>query len=264
MKKYSFSKWIGEYADYGLDTSARAATPVMANQDYPLQPLNVEYIIKSLKKKTLGEKWSVPNDFFGELQWGENDGSVRLSFSNLGGLRAIVRKLTHDLQGDPIWICKHVIEVKHKFDEHPEKLEYAIEESLVKANEENIDAPNGNYSGLERLTINLASTLRRKTTQNIFMYEGIRVVTEGYKYIIHFGVTGMGVQSRGQKRVDQFSVQTEYSKKTGLIKIAGTELGDSIAQHRWIYSPSQFIEYFSPNQHEDVIDNAILVHFNCY
>jgi hypothetical protein len=74
----------------------------------------------------------------------------------------------------------------------------------------------------------------------------------------------MGVQSRGQKRVDQFSVQTEYSKKTGLIKIAGTELGDNIAQHRWIYSPSQFIEYFSPNQHGEVIDNAILVHFNCY
>lgn len=264
MRKYSFANWIAEYADYGLDTSANQPTPIMANQDYPLQPLNVEYIIKSLKKKSLGEKWSIPNDFFGELQWGENDGSVRLSFSSLGGLRAIIRKLTHDLQGDPVWICKDVIEVKHKFDEYPDKLSFKIEESLVKFNNENIEAPNGDYKDFERFVINLASVLRRKTTQKIFMYEGIRVVSEGHKYIIHFGVSGMGVQSRGQKRLDQFSVQAEYSNKTGLIKIAGTELGDDIAQHRWIYRPSQFIEYFSPFQSEEEICNAILTHFNCY
>jgi len=264
MRNYSFNTWVNEYADFGLDMSRRPKDPELVNQDYPLMPLNIEYVIKSLKGKSLGEKWSIPNDFFGELQWGEQDGSIRLSFSPLGGVRAVLRKLTHDLEGDPIWVCKKVIEVKHVFDEHPDKLTFKLQESLEKIDNQDIDAPHPDFDNLERLVLRLAGDLRRNTTQKIFMYEGIRVVKENYKYIIHFGVTGMGVQARGQKRVDQFAIQVEYSKKTGLIKIAGTDLGDSIAKHRWIYDPSEFIEYFSPYQKEEEINSSILAHFNCY
>lgn len=265
MSNYSFNTWINEYADFGLDMTKRPADfPEMKNQEDPLHPLNIEYVIKSLKGKSLGEKYTIPNDFFGELQWGEQDGAVRLTFSPLGGIRVVLRKLTHNFEGDPIWICKEVIMVKHLFDEHPDKLAFKIQESLTEMDYEGIDAPIADFKDLERLTIRLASDLRRKTTQKIFMYEGIRVVKENQKYIIHFGVTGMGVQAAGQKRLDQFAIQVEYSNKTGLIKIAGTELGDVINKHRWRYEPSEFVEYFSPAQKEEEINNSILSHFNCY
>lgn len=264
MTNYSFNTWVNEYADFGLDVTKRPKDPEMANQDYPLNPLNVEYVIKSLKGKSLGEKYSIPNDFFGELQWGDQDGAIRLGFSSGGGTVVMLKKLTHDLEGEPTWICKKVIEVKNLYDEHPDRLIFQIKESLTEIDQEGIDAPVPYYEKLERLVLRLASELRRNTTQKIFIYEGIRVVQENYKYIIHFGVTGMGVQRRGQKRLDQFAIHTEYSKKTGLIKITGTPLGDVLAQHRWIYDPSTFIEWFSPSQKEEEINKAILAHFNCY
>lgn len=263
MKHYGFNTWL-EFADFGLDMTKRPTTPDIANQNDPLHPINVEYIIKSLKGKVFGEKYSVPNDFFGELQWGQEDGAVRLSFSPLGGVRVVLRKLTHNLEGDPTWICKKVIEVKHFYDEHPDKLSFKIDETLAEIDYEGIEAPSSDFKDLERLSIRLAGHLRRNTTQKIFIYEGIRVVKENYNYIVHFGVTGMGVQAKGQKRVDKFMIQVEYSKKTGLIKINGNELGDAIDKHRWIYEPSEFIEHFSPAQKEEEITNAILAHFNCF
>lgn len=263
MKDYGFNTWL-EFADFGLDMSKKPTTHEMDNKDDPLDPINVEYVIKSLKGKMLGEKFIIPNDFFGELQWGDQDGAIRLSFSPLGGIRATLKKLTHNLEGDPIWICKKVIEVKHIFDEHPDKLTFKIAESINEIDNEDIDSPMPDYKRLERLVISIASELRRKTTQKIFIYEGIRVLKEDKRYIIHFGVTGMGVQARGQKRVDKFLIQCEYSQKTGLIKIVGEDLGDSIDKHRWIVDVSEFIEYFSPGQKEEEIIEAILTHFNCY
>ena len=182
----------------------------------------------------------------------------------MGGVRVVLRKLIHDLQGDPRWVCKKVIEVKNMYDQYPDKLIFQLQESLTHIDSEGLDAANGDYQNLERLVLRMASELRRKTTQKIFIYEGIRVLKQDHNYIIHFGVTGMGRQRQDQKRLDQFAVQVEYSKKTGLIKIAGNELGDQISKHRWIYDPSEFIEYFSPHQKEEDINQAILTHFNCY
>ncbi|NIQ16415.1 MAG: hypothetical protein GTO02_19085 [Candidatus Dadabacteria bacterium] len=260
MRNYSFK----EYADFGLGIDKRPTEPQPKNQDYPLQPLNIEYIINSLKNKMFGEKYAIPNNFFGELQWGYQDGAIRLSFGPYGGTRAVLRKLSHNLEGDPVWICKKVIEVKDFYDETPDKLTFKIDESLSEMDHEGIDAPNQGFKGLERLAIRLASHLRRHTTQKIFMYEGIRVVRENENYIIHFGVTGAGRQRRGQKRLDKFYVQTEYSNQTGVIKIAGTELGDKISQHRWILDPSEFVEYFVPGQPEDEINDAVLALLNCF
>ncbi len=260
----SFASWFNEYADFGLDFTQRPKEPEMKNRDKPLMPLNVEYVVKSLKTTILGEKYAIPNDHFGELQWGSDDGAIRMYFSNFGGNRVIIRKLIHDLAGDPQWICKKVIEVKNFYDDLPDKLVFQIRENLDKIDYEGLDTPLRDYKGLQRLVIEMASNLRRNTTQKIFMYEGIRVIQQDEKYIIHFGVTGMGVQRRGQKRLDQFAIHVEYHKDNGLIKLSGTPLGDKIDKHRWIYDPSNFIEWFSPAQKQDEILEAVLAHFNCY
>ncbi len=264
MKDYSFNTWLHEYADFGLDMSKRPSGADPEQGEKPIMPLSVEYVVNFLKRKQLGEKTIVPNDLFGEIQWGDQDGALLISFSPFRGNHATLRKLTHDLEGNPQWICKRVIEIKNLFDSHPDKLIFILQESLDKIDNEGIEAPSENFADMQDLVIQLASELRRKTTQKIFMYEGIRVVKENFKYIIHFGVTGMGVQRRGQKRLDQFAIHAEYDKKIGLIKITGTPLGDVISKHRWIYDPSAFIEWFSPYQSEDEINDAVLVNFNCY
>lgn len=265
MNNYSFTTWINEYADFGLDMSRRPkGMEPEEDDDKPLTPLNVEYVIKFLKRRALGEKYAIPNDFFGELQWGNVDGAVQLHFSNFGGNRVVLRKLIHDLEGDPKWVCKKVMEVKNGYDLHPDKLIFEIQQNLEKIDGEGIDSPSRDYKDLQKFVIAMANEIRRKNTQKIFMYEGIRVVKEHYKYLVHWGVTGMGLQRRGQKRLDQFAIHCEYNEKSGLIKITGTPLGDKIDKHRWIYDPSNFIEYFSPYQKEEEIIGAVLTHFNCY
>jgi hypothetical protein len=263
MRDYSFNYWLSEFADYGMDKTKEIKDKV-DDGDKPLMPLNIEYVVKYFKNKTLGNKPTTYNNFFGEVQWGHEAGAVKLSFNPFGGMRATLRKLTHDMQGEPVWICKKAVEVNNLYDDHPDNLTYKLEEMLIEMDQENIDGPIHDFQELERIVIQLASVLRRSTTQRIFIYEGIRRIEEKYKYLIHFGLSGLGLQARGQKRVDQFAVHVEYSQDTGLIKITGTPLGDKIDKHRWLYDTSTFVEYFSPTQNENEILSSVLVCFNTY
>jgi hypothetical protein len=264
MHDYKFKNWL-EYADFGLDiTKMPKKESPTEKYDTPIDRLNIGYVIKSLKDHKFGEKVSIVNDFFGELQWGRGDGALKLKFSPYGGVKASLSKLIHDQEGNPTWICKKVIEVNNLFDQHPDSLTFLLQDSLNEVDNEGLDAPSGSYDGFQRLVLNLASMLRRRTTQRIFIYEGIRMIKENEKYLIHFGITGYGRQRRGQKRLDQFAIHCTYDPKPGTILITGTELGDVIEKHRWIYDPSDFKEYFVPSQNEDEIIKAVLTMLNCY
>jgi hypothetical protein len=269
MMEKQFGKWLkkklNEYADFGFEQESQNDKKKGDPEgDLPLDPVNLNHITKLLTRKAYGVKFPIINNFFGEVQWGNSDGALQVKFSPLGGLNASIRKMIHTLKGEKVWICKKVVEIKHIFDEYPDKLHFALDEVLTETDNTGLDAPSADYKDLERLTVQLAATLRGKTTQRIFIYEGIRVLKEGERYIIHFGVTGMGRQRPGQKRLDQFAVDVGYNREDGIIKIAGNELGDKIDKYRWIYDPSNFIENFTPSQNIDEIKNAILVHFNCY
>lgn len=251
-----------EYANFGFDNPNQTNPEVNIN-DNPLHPVDLEYISKSLKYKMLGTK-STTDKFFEELQWGEGDGALRLTFTPLGGTRAVLQKLIHNLEGTPTWICKKVVEIKNIYDEKPDNLTFLLHDLLMEMDTGNLDAASSDYQGLEHLTLKLAGNLRSRTTQRIFMFEGIRQVKEHEEYIIQFGVTGYGRQRKDQKRLDQFDVFTRYKKDEGTIKICGNELGSSIANYEWQYDVSEFSEYFTPSQKEEDIINAILVSFNCY
>lgn len=268
MLEKQFNNWLkkkqlDEYARYGFELDSRNIKKDPEN-DNPIQSVNLEYISKLLAKKAYGVKFPVRNNFFGEVQWGTSDGALQVKFSPLGGLNASVRKLIHTTNGEPVWICKKVLEIRHTYDEHPDKLHYALDEILKETDNAGLDAPDTNYKNLERLAIQLAATLRIKTTQKIFIYEGIRVLAEDERYIIHFGVTGQGRQRAGQKRLDQMQIDVTYMKEDGIIRIAANEVGDKIDNYRWQIDPSNFLEYFSPHQSVDEICAAVLAHFNCY
>lgn len=266
-----FANWfeekrLTEYANFGFEDyrQKKKNSSSKPSDELPMQPLNVEYITNLLGKKSYGPKIPIVDNYFGEVQWGISDGALQAKFSPLAGLNVSIRKMIHNLKGERVWICKKVVEIKNNYDEHPDKLHFLLDEVLKETDMMGLDMPDSNYKGLEKLIVQMAATLRRKTTQDIFMYEGIRVLEDDYKYLIHFGVTGEGRQRRGQKRLDQYAIHVTYNKDEGLIKITGTELGDKIDKYRWKYDPSTFIEYFSPYQKAEEIMDAILVHFNCY
>src|SRR5690348_15621866 len=97
--KYSFHDWykIKEWADFGFETEKDTSVPDRGTK--PLDPLDIEYVSKFLKRRKLGIKES-KTCYFGELQWGEGTGAVKLEFSPLGGLRTRILKQIPDLKGE--------------------------------------------------------------------------------------------------------------------------------------------------------------------
>jgi hypothetical protein len=257
----SFKKFL-EWADFGFSNKPTITHSIL--HDKPIKRVNIEYVINDLKRTKIGIKEAVAESFFGEVQWGQEPGALKVSFGPYGGLRSVIRKLCVDLQGNPRWICKDVIEVKNLYDLKWDSLIQELYEKLNEIDKQGIDAPNNQWNGLEKLVLRLTDYLKRHSTERPLMYEGIRRMIKNEHYIVHFGCAGMGVQRQDQKRLDQFQIDVTYDKKIGCIKVVGQEVGDTLSKHRWITDPSEYLEYFMPEQDEKEILNSVLAHFNSY
>lgn len=266
MNKYSFKDWLSnklyEYADFGFDLQNKDV-PKNLEDENPEVRLNIEYVCDQLSRTNLGIKEAL-DTYFGEVQWGNNIGAVKVVFGPYGGLRAAIKKLCVDLKGEEKWVCKKVVEVKEKYDRNADSLIQNILKIAEIVDRQQIDAPDANFKQLENLVLHMASVLRRTNKQKILIYEGIKKIKENEHYIIHFGCTGMGVQRQDQKRLDQFQVVVRYFPQEGYISVNGQELGDKIKSHKWIVEPAEFTEFYMPHQPKDEIIETILIHLNSY
>lgn len=263
MMDISFKKWLAEYADFGLDMGQKRQRIIRADDEKPIYPVDLEYVTKDLLTQKLGTKKS-KDVYFGEVQWGDGPGSLKVTFGPFRGLNAIIRKQCTDLKGETRWICKKVLEVGNYYDKKADTLSFKILELLKEVDTTNIETPTNAYEGMERLVLQLASDLRRYTTQTVLQYEGIRRLVENKHYIIHFSCTGMGVQRQGQRRLDQLQIEAKYEQDAGYIKIAINEVGDKIKAHKWQIDPSQFCEYYMPTQPQDEITGTMVSLLNSY
>lgn len=261
MQNDSFKHWLNknfkEWADFGFDKQ-KSWVPPKDLRDTPIPPHKINYIIESLRKVKLGIKEAKKWDFNSSAKWGEGNGAISVDIAPFGSLSASIRKQTNDMRGVPTPICKKVIQIWDYED--PDKVIQQIYETLIEVDKENTPSPIREYQNLEKLAILITNKINRFAKTNILMFEGIRIVEPTRNYIIHYGVTGMGRQKRGQKRVDQIQIQLKYEADRGLIKIVGNEIGDHIGKHSWQFDPSEFNEYFSPAQDKEEIADAILNH----
>lgn len=255
MLNYSFNHWLSlkEWANFGFDQlgAIKNRKGLVPEGDLPLQPLKLEYITDRLKNFAVGFT-EADVSFINEITWGQEPGAVKLIFSPLGGLRATIKRKCHDLCGESRWICKKIIEIRHIYDEHPDKLVHNITNVIKELSGQQLDSPSREYKGLERLALKLSINLRQ-IRKDLFVYEGLKKVKPNEHYIIHFGLHGYGVQAPGQRRVNEFLFDMNYDETTGLIKIIGQEVGNSIAGYDWELEPSQWIEYYMPSQNEQEI-----------
>jgi len=254
---------LNEIADFGFKMQTGPGKPLLPDGDKPLKPLNIEYVIDDLLRYNLGIKEAI-SDYFGEITWGNEQGAVKLTFGPYRGLYAVIHKLTTNLKGESVWICKKVIEVKNMYDEKADTLIQKLFTLAEEVDQTEQDSPSGDYKDLEKLTYRLSSELQRKTTQVVLFLQELRRIKRDEHYIIAFGCKGNGVQRLGQKRLDQFQVDLNYSKEEGLIRIVGNEIGDVLSMHRWVIDPSQFNEYFCPTQEIQEICVNVLGHLNSY
>lgn len=249
-----YNQYLKEWANFGFERVNKYQPPKDEHVG-PMPKHHMEYVINELKKVNVGMHEG-RDSLYNGVEWGNGPGTISVNISPFGGMRASIRKKTINLEGETVWICKKIDQIEDYED--PEKIISQITEDARKIDKEGIPAPDKEFKKLEQLVIDSAAAITTRSKQRVLMYEGIKVITPYKEYIIHFGLTGMGRQARGQRRVDQFQVHFKYNEHTGIIKVVGNEVGDKIDQCRWIIENSEFIEFFVPGQPKQEIISAVV------
>lgn len=251
---------------FGMD---RASVPSATTRDNegPVRSINSDMIIERMMGRKLGDMEAF-SKFHDHIQWGMHPGSVQMVITPLGSFKSIIRKLQEDLHGEKVWVCKKIIPYKEILDaseQLDEEVSDEIFEKIMECWVVDSEAPDGEYKGLERLSVKVAERCRSKEVKpEIMVFRGVRRMKMGEHYNIHFEVSGQGVEAPGSSRVEQFSIEMVYDKGSGMIRSFGHDIQSPTKGHVWYPQPSEWDENFSPNQNEKEIVEAIAAAFSTY
>jgi hypothetical protein len=260
MDNMNFKKWMMlEFKDiFGFETEyqQRLKRP---NDDVATVPfIRPESILTELSRINMGVKRPVW-DFHDTIIWGTTPGAIRIDFSPLGSYKILFRKLIEDLEGAPIWICKHVLPLTEDDNQLTETEVMDVSENILKEMDlQGLDSASRNYEDMQDLVVNLAADVRRYAPE-IFIFEGVKKLADD-TFLIHLGVRGQGVEAPSGKRIEQFNINVHYSKSKGLIRSWGCDVSSPTAGHKWELNPSEWDECFTPSQPPEEIILAIV---NC-
>jgi len=231
-----------------------------SQDESPIIRIDSEIMIETMLKSDINgqEPFSA---FADQIQWGRHPGAVKMVISPLGSFKSIIRKLQVNLEGNEVWVCKSIMpynDIMHANVAFDEAFAMNIFEHIEKVHKMEIDAPDRNWSGLERLTLKTASLCRRKDIiPEIFIYKGIKQIIKNENYLIYFECRGQGVEAPGSARLEQFIIDMSYNKSTGMVRSFGHDVQSPMKRHLWYNQPSEWDEYFSPSQEPREIAEAI-------
>lgn len=239
------------FADESDDKNLSSKVPV-------LHRIKLEEVIGELLSNPLGSKTPY-SKFNNSVQWGIGSGSIYMEVSPMGSFKAIIRRLTNDAQGTPAWVCKKVLPFYDYLNADigfDEELAKDVFEQIKTTDKSEIESAKTDFDQLEDLSIKIAEVSQLNMPE-IFIYKGIRQVTENSHYIIFFELRGQGVEAPGSARVEQHHIHVSYDKTKGLIKIINNDIQSPIKGREWIPQPSEFEEYFCPTQSFDEIAECV-------
>jgi hypothetical protein len=260
MEKLRFRQWL-EFANFGFDRPKPPYDPNSGNK--PVYELQLDYVNRQLRKSSIGNKMANETMNSGVF-WGDGFGAIRVNFTPYGGVRCSIQRQSVDAKGESVWICKKVIDINDYYCKYPDALVVKILDEAKEVDRGDVEVGVTDFTSLEALTKRVGSYIERKMSQRIFQYEGILETKPDREYIVHWGVTGMGVQRRDQHRVDQYQIIIRYEESTGMITIGSVEVDSPIKSHNWQLEPCSFFEFFSPSQSVQEICDSILVHVDNY
>ena len=266
MSYKTFQEWILlEKKDiFGFD-SYESDKNDKSSKAPPLHRIKIDEVMTELLSNNLGSK-APHSKFNNSVQWGIGSGSIYMEVSPLGSFKGIIRRLTNDAQGTPVWICKKVVpfydylNADASFDA---ELAKDVFEQIKATDKETLESPVTNYEDLEHLAIKIAESCQMNLPE-LFLYKGIKQVKENCHYIIFFELRGQGVEAPGSTRVEQHHIHVSYDDKKGLIKIINNDIQSPIKGRVWIAAPSEFEEYFCPTQSTEEIAECVAAAFSTY
>jgi len=263
MNRLLFKQWmLSEMADFGFDQDQqgqpKGGTEEMEG-DSPFKNLDGSKIITELASfPALGpnqplRRW---NDV---VEWGSGPGAIQVGVTPLGSMRVVIRRMTKDLCGENTWICTKVIPLSDNAAESKEtSIAHDVYDMITESSNEMIPGPAKEFDELERLSWKLWAATKRDHPSYCMFPIGMRQQNENY-YKLVFEFRGHGVQKIGSgARAEQFNIDMVWEPKRGLIRCLGYDIDSSLGQHSWKVQPSEFNEYFSPQQkHETIIASIV-------
>ena len=264
MKNLQFKTWL-EFADYGFDNDQynkpRGGTETLTGNVVHSTPDTALIISELSKMPALG-----PNEprrtWNNIVEWGAGPGAMQIAVSPLGMLKIIARRCVTDLLGEQTWVCKAVFPISDNRDENREQaLAVEMHDKLIEISNTELDGPSTEFD-IDKLAWRLWSATKRNHPSYCMFPTGFRKQHENY-YKLVFEFRGHGVERLGNPRggrAEQFDIDLLYDKKRGIIKCWGYNIDSTLGQHSWKVQPSEWNEWFCPNQEiEDICDCIIKI-----
>lgn len=259
-----FKDWfISEGKDiFGFDKDKVIFDKPQNDNQPPVHNLNLEYVTKLLLRRYLGIRPIKQLDFC-TLQLGEDAGAIKLTFSPFGSIKATIRRMIYDLMGESKWICKKVNLIN--IEDSTGKEENVAENLFEKINSldnQLLESPKSEYD-LENFVLHLTTKVKINSPK-WFIYEGLRQLNDN-NYLIHFSCRGQGNgKLKDPRRLIEFIIDVSYNRKSGLIKVMGSNVDTSMKGHHWELDNADFNEYFTPSQPMNEIIEAVVNLFKVY
>ncbi len=191
-----------------------------------------------------------------EVRWGDGVGAVRATLSP--NFLVMVERLTNDLKGHPVWICKKVSKIKI--------MEYAGQEFTVAGDiakqvdfisRQQIDPPKEHF--------NMDAVIRRtvdklKRLPGPFVYESVKHSGKDWK-TIKMGITSAGngqlVRQTNPGITPAALLEIAFIRDKGLVKSIFTTVAQDGNSGAWEIQAPYFFGMFSPNQSPEELSSIL-------
>lgn len=264
MSYINFNKWmllkegnIFGFKDlFGFEKNNDAQ--ILIN-DKPIKSINSEVIIDYLLKLELNN--SKPfSKFPDQIQWGEENGAIRMVISPLGSFKSIIRRKQTDLEGNQSWICKKVVPYHDIIDANvneEEELSNFLFEKIQEIKDHKFESCSRDYKNLKNLTVKIAKKSQQyHILPECFLYKAIREVNQN-NYLIYFEARGHGAEAPDSQRLEEFIIDMSYNENKGTIRSIGYNVQSKMRRHSWTIQTPEWDELFAPSQSEEEIVNCI-------
>jgi len=246
------------FGDEESEQSIKDRSPNFPSEDgdgnLPLHSFDLDYATDLISEHPVGMK-QPRKLFIDKVIWGEDVGALRLTFGTVNDI--IIDRLSTDLEGMPVWITKRIMNINREFfSQREQEVVQEIFKNLEEIDETQIDSPLRNYQDFEKLVTAVAYRTGMVANDPLFI-DGVTKISDE-RYLVVFGVRGMGQGAPEQSRVNEVLIDMNFDPKTGVIKIIE---GNIESMHKkgmeWALVPSDFIIHFMPSQPKDEIVSSI-------
>jgi hypothetical protein len=267
--EFTFKEWMTKTADemFGFDNKRGINNNrIRDTSEEVFSPIRYDKLVKELVHLGPINTKEPRRTFHDHIEWGDQPGAWTVDISPEGSLRATLRKLSTDLEGNPQWVCKKVVPLQgQEFVESTYKevnIANTIHSELLVLDNEGIDSPKDYYPNFERLVIRLSDATRRDHPP-IFVHEGIKKLNE-HNYIVYHSYRGHGVELPSALRCEQFDINISFPTNQGIIRCWGNEIISRTRQHEWRQRVPRWDEVFMPTQEQADICDCVVKLFSTY